>query len=658
MSTKHCSLPVASLSLLMTCGAATLAAAHPPDASGHHPSTHVDPASLRVWTNVRTGEVINGAFLAATDDRITIERANGDVVAFAMADLSIADREIVESRRAEIRALNERWAVAAAQPPADATGGAVALAPSTGKPLQAKPFDFFAPIVKTRWDDRWLYVESDGLPHAPAAHPMMVGITAWQQQVPLPQAYTGTNAWQVPLKPELADKPVSAKEQLFRGAIALAANGIPIFNPIKNDGRTDTFLAGELDEFGGHCGRGDDYHYHVAPLVLQKVVGKDNPLGYALDGFPLYGYFDPAAKKGEDKVCPLGSTEPLDSFNGHFAPAPAGSPAGTKGLYHYHATPAYPYINGGMRGKVTVRDDQIDPQPRASSPRPALPPLRGARITGFSRDDASTSMTVTYQLGGKAHSVKYAIGPDGAFTFTFTDGDGKQTVETFRAGERGGRGGDRQGRGGDRPPRAPGGDDRPPRDGQRRPRRDGQPRPEEAVPAPTPTGSMRLTSPAVANGGALPPEFNGDGEGATLPLAWTGAPAGTKSYALIMDHVDRDGVTKVYWTLHDIPGDVTSLPKNVKGVGTLGATWKRGETYVTPHSGGGGTFTYTIRLYALSAAPTFEAGHGLVTRDALLAKIKDTTLGTADLRVTYSRPRDGAQDASGGRRGGGRGNSR
>lgn len=169
---------------------------------------------------------------------------------------------------------------------------------------------------------------------------------------------------------------------------------------------------------------------------------------------------------------------------------------------------------------------------------------------------------------------------------------------------------------------------------------------------------MRLTSPAVADGGALPPEFNGDGEGATLPLAWTGAPAGTKSYALIMDHVDRDGVTKVYWTLHDIPGDVTSLPKNVKGVGTLGATWKRGETYVTPHSGGGGTFTYTIRLYALSAAPTFEAGQGLVTRDALLAKIKDTTLGTADLRVTYSRPRDGAQDASGGRRGGGRGSSR
>jgi hypothetical protein len=47
---------------------------------------------------------------------------------------------------------------------------------------------------------------------------------------------TCRNAWQIPLHPKMADKPVSAKEQLFRGAIAVAVNGVPIFNPIKNDG--------------------------------------------------------------------------------------------------------------------------------------------------------------------------------------------------------------------------------------------------------------------------------------------------------------------------------------------------------------------------------------------------------------------------------------
>ena len=75
-------------------------------------------------------------------------------------------------------------------------------------------------------------------------------ITAWNQQVPLPQDFTGDNAWRITLKPEPADEPVYGTESLFKGAIAVAANGVPIFNPIKQDGRTDTNLAGELDEFG------------------------------------------------------------------------------------------------------------------------------------------------------------------------------------------------------------------------------------------------------------------------------------------------------------------------------------------------------------------------------------------------------------------------
>ena len=59
-------------------------------------------------------------------------------------------------------------------------------------------------------------------------------------------------AWRIPLKPVEAKTPLSAKDHFFRGAIALAVNGVPIFNPIKNDGKTDVFLAGELDEFLDH----------------------------------------------------------------------------------------------------------------------------------------------------------------------------------------------------------------------------------------------------------------------------------------------------------------------------------------------------------------------------------------------------------------------
>ncbi|MCB1121648.1 MAG: YHYH protein, partial [Verrucomicrobiae bacterium] len=221
-------------------------------------------------------------------------------------------------------------------------------------------FDAFSPHVRTYSDANYLYVESDGMPH----HPMMVGITAWQQQVPIPQPYTGNNAWRIPLKPVPAKKPLSARFHFFRGAIALAANGIPIFNPIKNDGKTDTFLAGELDEYGGHSGRADDYHYHISPLHLQKILGERLPVAYALDGYPIFGLTEADGS----------AVRNLDAFNGHIGP---------DGDYHYHSSKSYPYLNGGFHGEVQERDGQVDPQPRAQGVRPYTRPLRGAKITGW-----------------------------------------------------------------------------------------------------------------------------------------------------------------------------------------------------------------------------------------------------------------------------------
>ncbi|MEI7721023.1 MAG: phospholipid-binding protein, partial [Verrucomicrobiota bacterium] len=51
---------------------------------------------------------------------------------------------------------------------------AVQTAPA---PKTAEPFQKFPEAVLLDWDEKYLYVGSDGLPD----HPMMVGITAWQQ---------------------------------------------------------------------------------------------------------------------------------------------------------------------------------------------------------------------------------------------------------------------------------------------------------------------------------------------------------------------------------------------------------------------------------------------------------------------------------------------
>ncbi len=638
---------------------ATAALGHPPDSDGNHNGPRhpsVDPASMRKWTNLKTGEVVRGTFLAArrVDGKVTvsIERENADVIAFALSELVESDFAEAQRRIDMVTAIND-WRIAVAidgeqKPPEGEDGGSGTRGQ---KPPQAAPFDLFAPFVKTRWDARWLFVESDGLPHVPGvkdasiySHPMMVGIRAWQQQVPLPQPYTGDNAWRFPLKPEMADKPVSAKEQLFRGAIAIAANGVPIFNPIKNDGRTDTFLAGELDEFGGHCGRADDYHYHIAPLALQKVVGKQSPVAYALDGFPIYGLFDPAARKGEGKSCPLGGTAKLDDLNGHFAPTPSAQ-TGTEGLYHYHASKTYPYLNGGMRGKVTVKDDQIDPQPRANPVRQWLQPLRGARITGF-KTIAEKSWSLEYTLAGRKHLVNYRIEDGGKYVFDFVDPKGTKRSETYtsrpqrdrpppgddRDGRRRGRGRDRDGRRGDRPP---------PRQAENE-----DPAPEVAV------SSFKLSSPAVGEDGKLPAEFTCDGSGISPPLAWAKPPAGTKSFAVTMHHIpgpprpgDRPGEDKhVYLVVYNIPANTLALAKGQTKIGLRGVnTVNRRAEYAPPCSKGPGPKKYTLTVYSLSSEPTLspykDGDASGVTMDGLLAAIKEKTLATASLDVTYERRR-------------------
>ena len=495
-------------------------------------------------------------------------------------------------------------------------------------PEAAKPFLPFTKL-DLRADGDFLYIGSNGLPD----HDMMVGITAWQQQVPIPQKYFGDNAWRIPLKPVVAKNPMSAKSNFFKGAIALAANGVPIFNPIKTNGHTDTFLAGELDQWGGHCGRADDYHYHIAPVHLQAQVGKGLPVAYALDGYAIYGYTEP------DGSPVMG----LDEFNGHE------SASG----YHYHATKTYPYLNGGFHGEVVEQNGQVDPQPRTSGVREYLPPLPGAKIIGFTREDGK-KFSVKYEVANETRYVNYTLNDDSTVKFEFVDAQGQVTTETHSPRERGGGGGG----GGERPPGGGGKGERGKGKGDRgkggqRPemKREEERRPSEKpgtnAAASTPpmlitpkhSGNMTLTSPALKDGDALPDEFNGNGEGATLPLEWKGAPEGTQSYALVMDHIDRDGILKTYWTLYDIPASVTSLPKNVKGIGKLGGTWKRDASYVPPHSAGGAKQTYTLHLYALPAAPQFD-GAEIVTREQLLTKIKDSILDSAEFHVTYQRPRD------------------
>lgn len=273
-------------------------------------------------------------------------------------------------------------------------------------------FEAYKPAVATSWDNTYFYVASNGLP----AHNMMVGITSWQQQVPAPQFYTGTNKWSIPLQPVYAASPLSTTTNFMKGAVAIAVNGVPIFNALNNRGE-DAYLIGELDQWGGHCGKGDDYHYHAAPLHLSTTSGL-KPIAFALDGFSVYG-----AKE------PDGATmATLDVCHGHVY---------NGGVYHYHGTTNYPYVIGSMKGVVTTDpstpapENQILPQAFSSPFRPATSPLSGASITAFA-SSGTNSYLLTYKIGTKYGYVNYAWNSTNKYTFTFTSPDGVVTTSTYQ----------------------------------------------------------------------------------------------------------------------------------------------------------------------------------------------------------------------------------
>jgi Raf kinase inhibitor-like YbhB/YbcL family protein len=115
--------------------------------------------------------------------------------------------------------------------------------------------------------------------------------------------------------------------------------------------------------------------------------------------------------------------------------------------------------------------------------------------------------------------------------------------------------------------------------------------------------AFSISSPAFTEGGNIPSKFTCDA-GPTNPspaLAWKDAPAGTKSFVLIMDDPDAPmpgGFT--HWVLADIPASTKGLPEGFQ-VGSVGVSANSG--FRRPGYGGpcppSGAHHYHFKLSAL-----------------------------------------------------------
>ena len=144
-----------------------------------------------------------------------------------------------------------------------------------------------------------------------------------------------------------------------------------------------------------------------------------------------------------------------------------------------------------------------------------------------------------------------------------------------------------------------------------------------------------LTSGAFREGGAIPSRYTCDGEDRSPDLAWTGAPAGTQSFALVLR--DPDAHDFVHWIAYDMTGAPDGgLPAGVaasadlprQGMNDFG---KRGYGGPCPPSG---EHRYRFVLYALDRA----LGIGGTPRLAEIeSAMKGHVLAQATLTGTYRR---------------------
>jgi Raf kinase inhibitor-like YbhB/YbcL family protein len=89
----------------------------------------------------------------------------------------------------------------------------------------------------------------------------------------------------------------------------------------------------------------------------------------------------------------------------------------------------------------------------------------------------------------------------------------------------------------------------------------------DAPPPDRSPATLRVASPAFADGGTIPVRFTCSGAGAAPPLRWSGVPSSARALALTVEDPDAPGGTYVHWIVIDLPAGSGGLA----GAGSLPA---------------------------------------------------------------------------------------
>lgn len=153
--------------------------------------------------------------------------------------------------------------------------------------------------------------------------------------------------------------------------------------------------------------------------------------------------------------------------------------------------------------------------------------------------------------------------------------------------------------------------------------------------------SFELKSDAFVSGQSIPAKYSCTGKNISPPITWSEPPAGTQSFALIMDDPDAPNGTWVHWVLYNIPASARNLQEDLP---VTGKNVDPNAIYVGKNSwrqiayGGpcppSGTHRYYFKLYALDIQIGLLPG---ATKEDVLREMDGHVLAQAELMGTFSK---------------------
>ncbi len=125
--------------------------------------------------------------------------------------------------------------------------------------------------------------------------------------------------------------------------------------------------------------------------------------------------------------------------------------------------------------------------------------------------------------------------------------------------------------------------------------------------------SIELTSPAFTHEAAIPERYTCNGEDVSPALSWGEPPAGTQSFALVVDDPDAPGGTWNHWVFFNISASIRSLPEAFPSGdsfpdGSMSGKNSSGNTGYGGPCPPSGTHRYFFKLYALDEVLAIAPG--------------------------------------------------